>query len=207
VKTIVYIDGFNLYYGAVKGTPYKWLDLERFCHTMLPNDQILEIKYFTALVKPRPGNTTSPQNQQIFLRALATLPTVKVSLGHFIQSQVRMPLASLPGNALVIKTEEKGSDVNLATELLVDGFGSRYELAIVVSNDGDLKGPVEYVRNDLGLPVGILNPHKNRSWALSPAQLPSGSFYRRIRKGPLAASQFPANLTDARGPFSKPASW
>src|SRR5215467_12454392 len=66
MKTIVYIDGFNLYYGCVKGTASKWLDLEQLCDTMLPNDQVLEVKYFTALVKPRPSNTTSPQNQQVF---------------------------------------------------------------------------------------------------------------------------------------------
>jgi hypothetical protein len=49
-KVNVYIDGFNLYYGALKGTPYKWLDLSRLCQTLLPSDTIHEIKYFTARV-------------------------------------------------------------------------------------------------------------------------------------------------------------
>jgi hypothetical protein len=35
MRTIVYIDGFNLYYGAVKGTPYKWLDLKSVCQKLL----------------------------------------------------------------------------------------------------------------------------------------------------------------------------
>ena len=27
MRTVVYVDGFNLYYGALKGTSWKWLDL------------------------------------------------------------------------------------------------------------------------------------------------------------------------------------
>ena len=48
-KVNVYIDGFNLYYGAVKGSPYKWLDLGALCHHMLPNDTVQSIEYFTAI--------------------------------------------------------------------------------------------------------------------------------------------------------------
>lgn len=51
--TIVYIDGFNLYYGAVKGTRYKWLDLEALCRRLLPKDNIAQIRYFTAQVSAR----------------------------------------------------------------------------------------------------------------------------------------------------------
>jgi hypothetical protein len=210
MKAIVYIDGFNLYYGCVKDTPYKWLNLEEFCRQMVPADDVIEIKYFTALVKPRPDNPGAAQRQQVFLRALRTLPMVRVYYGHFIRSQVRMALVNpSPGRktALVFKTEEKGSDVNLATELLVDGFNRRYELAVVVSNDGDLKGPVEHVRGQFGMPVGVLNPHPHRSWALSPRSLPNGSFYRRIRPHLLAASQFPQVMTDETGEFHKPQGW
>jgi len=53
-KVNVYIDGFNLYYGALKGSPYKWLDLSALCHRMLPNDTINSIEYFTAIVSARP---------------------------------------------------------------------------------------------------------------------------------------------------------
>jgi len=53
MKVNVYIDGFNLYYGAVKGTPYRWLNLAEMCRLPLPRDQILQIKYFAALVNPR----------------------------------------------------------------------------------------------------------------------------------------------------------
>jgi hypothetical protein len=73
-----------------------------------------------------------------------------------------MPLAQYSGPrqqyVRVIKTEEKGSDVNLAAHLLRDGFRGYYRVAVVVSNDSDLCTPVRLVRQDLGLPVGILRP-------------------------------------------------
>ena len=50
----------------------------------------------------------------------------------------------------VLDTEEKGSDVNLASYLLMDGFWDEYDLAVVVSNDSDLQLPVEMARTRLG---------------------------------------------------------
>ena len=59
MKTNVYVDGFNLYYGAVKGTPFRWLDMAAMCRMLLPGDQINRIKYFTALVDARPATRIS----------------------------------------------------------------------------------------------------------------------------------------------------
>jgi hypothetical protein len=50
----------------------------------------------------------------------------------------------------IIEEEEKGSDVNLASYLLVDGFAGEYDIAIVVSNDSDLAEPIRLVRSILG---------------------------------------------------------
>jgi hypothetical protein len=70
MKTVVYVDGFNLYYGAVKETPYKWLNIHKLCQLLLPKNQIIKIKYFTALVTARPTDMDQPNRQQIYLRAL-----------------------------------------------------------------------------------------------------------------------------------------
>ena len=107
------------------------------------------------------------------------------------------------GYVQVIKTEEKGSDVNLATQLLVDAYHDDYEIAVVVSNDSDLLMPIQVVTSEFKKPVGLLNPQKNPSHAL----LPHIAFIKQIRPGVLAKSQFPKTLTDKRGSFSKPASW
>ena len=118
-----------------------------------------------------------------------------------------MPLAGGPPGtgqtARVIKTEEKGSDVNLATHLLWDGVRERYEAAVLVTNDSDLLEPVRIVRHELGRTVGILNPHRNPSRML----LRHATFVKPIRRGVLSASQFPAVLHDEHGRFTKPASW
>ncbi len=211
MKTIVYIDGFNLYYGCLKGTAHRWLNLHELAQKMLPRDQIVGLRYFTALVQGRPSDPDAPARQKTYLRALETLPDLEIHYGHFLTTKIRAMLVTPPkrgsGAVEVWKTEEKGSDVNLATRLLVDGYEARYELAVVVSNDGDLKAPIEQVRQVLSIPVGVLNPGKMRSRALSPAELPSGSFYKPIRSGVLAASQFPSEVVDGRGKFVKPSGW
>ena len=122
INTNVYIDGFNLYYGALKGTPYRWLNIRKLCELLLPKNTVNSINYYTALVSARPSDPDQPVRQQTYLRALRTLPGVSVHLGHFLAHEVRMPLVPVPGTpqkyAMVIKTEEKGSDVNLATHLI-----------------------------------------------------------------------------------------
>jgi len=121
MNTYVYVDGFNLYYGAVKGTPHKWLNILSLCQKLLPRNKILKIKYFTALVTARPGDPGQPSRQQIYLRALRTIPDLDIIYGHFLEHSVRLPLVNgLSGKiqyAQVMKTEEKGSDVNLAAFL------------------------------------------------------------------------------------------
>ena len=207
MATIVYIDGFNLYYGAVKGTPYKWLDLEAMCRRLLPKDHIVQIRYFTALVSARPDDPQQPQRQQSYLRALGTLPLVTVHYGHYLTHVVRMPLAHPgthgPKTVEVIKTEEKGSDVNLATYLLLDAFRKSCDTAVVVSNDSDLKEPLRIARDEFGITVGVVNPHppKRRSLVLQ------GTFFKQLRPSAVANSQFPPALTDDQGTIIKPAKW
>lgn len=207
MKTHVYIDGFNLYYGAVRGTAYKWLDLGKLCQLLLPKNDIRQIHYFTALVSARPHNPQQPQRQQIFLRALKTLPNLTITYGHFLSQEVMMrvanPAPGQPPYVKVIKTEEKGSDVNLAAQLLHDGYQNLYDVAVLITNDSDLLLPIQIVRGQLGKKVGILNPHKKPSNML----IRNCDFYKPIRQGVLRASQFPATLSDANGTFSKPSTW
>jgi len=123
----VYVDGFNLYYGSVKNTPLKWLDLSRLASLLLPSGtQIHRIRYYTARASGRPADPDAPTRQQIYLRALRTIPNLTISYGHFLKWEVSMPLVKpVPGGPTtvrVIKTEEKGSDVNLACHLLLDAL-------------------------------------------------------------------------------------
>jgi hypothetical protein len=70
-RTCVYVDGFNLYYGLLKRTPYKWLDLKSLFTTVLPSDCALQtIKYYTAIVKARRNDPQAPIRQIAYLNAL-----------------------------------------------------------------------------------------------------------------------------------------
>lgn len=116
-----------------------------------------------------------------------------------------MPLADGSGYAKVIKTEEKGSDVNLASQMLLDGFRGDYECAVIISNDSDLLSPIKIAIHDLGKKVGVLAPTRNKHPSRDLAA--NATFIKHIRPKVLAASQFPAILTDTNGTFSKPTSW
>ena len=207
MRTNVYVDGFNLYYRAIRGTQYRWLDLGRLCELLLPNHEINRIRYFTARVANRSSDLTQAQRQQTYLRALATIPNLTIHYGHFLESKKRRPL-SLPeqGRPRVVEildTEEKGSDVNLATHILMDAFNGDYEMAVIVSNDSDLQLPISMVRDRLGKQVGVLDPSGRWSFELSSA----ASWYRRLRRGPLSASLFPDPLDSDDGPITKPIGW
>lgn len=209
MRVNVYVDGFNLYYGCLKGGPNKWLNLERLCEQLLPRFELGRVRYFTARVRGRPDDLHAPFNQEAYLRALFTLPKVEVHFGSFLTKPARMPLArptpSGPRTVEVLRTEEKGSDVNLATYLLLDAFREDAEAFVVVSNDSDLTEPMRIVRHERGKVVGLLSPRTTRGHGLMECR---PTFTKQIRQGVLGASQFPSRIVDATGEIiSKQGSW
>jgi hypothetical protein len=84
-RIIFYIDGFNLYYGSLRGTDYRWLDLESLCSQYVKRDaELVAVKYFTAKVEDRPDKTGQRAEQWEYLRALRTLANVEIVYGHFL---------------------------------------------------------------------------------------------------------------------------
>lgn len=208
MKTNVYIDGFNFYYRCVKGTPYKWLDFSKLSALLLPkNAKVNRIRYFTARVTPLPGNPDAPIRQQMYLRALGTIPNLEVTFGHFLTNETTMPLAAPPPGGpkfvRVLRTDEKGSDVNLATHLLLDAFKKDCQAALIISNDSDLVEPIRIVREQFSVRIVLAVPPKKPSVAL----LKQAHLIRHVRVGALKASQFSDTLTDSVGTFTKPATW
>ena len=203
----VYVDGFNLYYGCLKDTPYRWLDLAKLCGLLLPSHTINAIRYFTAPLHLRADNPGQIQRQQIYLRALETIPNLSIHYGYFLTNIVTMllehPLSDGSTTARVVKTEEKGTDVNIASHLLMDAFERECDTSVVISNDSDLIPAIRIAKERFGHAVWVLNPHRTRSWALASIS----DFYRPIRRGPLGASQFPDRMQDAHGAFTKPPGW
>ena len=99
--------------------------------------------------------------------------------------------------------EEKGSDVNLATQLLCDAFDDTFDIAILLTNDSDLVTPAQVVRRKFGKQVFLLCPQSRMSFELRS----NTDAVRQLRTGVLQAPQFPSTLTDANGTFTKPAGW
>lgn len=220
-RVAFYIDGCNLFHGALKGTEYRWLDLEAFCSRFVrPRQELVAVKYFTALVRNRPNDPGQRQRQKEYPRALATLPKVEIYYGHFLKRKAVRQLAMPPrarrkrGRKAepqfreVWIEEEKGSDVNLASQFLSDGFRARYDVAFIVSNDGDLKMPVEIGREQFKASSIVINPHsEGRSKALTPDGTDLRRYYRRVRPGALKASQLPLELEDENGKIRCPPGW
>lgn len=198
----VYIDGMNLFYGCLKGTPHKWLDLVALSQALMPRDTIKTVRYFTAPLAPSLRNPGQHHRQQAYLRALETLPEVRIHLGYFRQDVVRMPVANPPPSTIaVVKSEEKGSDVNLATYLLRDAFRQECERQLVITNDSDLAEPIRLVRQELRMPLVIVSPYRRRNQRLV------GDGYRQIRQSTLTTCQLPLTIKDGNGVVSKPTGW
>ena len=149
---LVYIDGLNLYYRALKGTPHKWLDVEAMSRAALPHPSIIErVNCYTAHISGR-VDAGAPCRQHAYLQAIATLhdgraPRAAAGFpaGH------ALPPGPPPQVAYVWKTEEKGSDVNLGVHLVRDAFKGAFDIAVVLTNDTDLVEPIRIVTQELGL--------------------------------------------------------
>lgn len=208
MKANVYVDGFNLYYGALKARPAcKWLDMDAFARQLLlPGQTLNQIRYFIARVSGMHDPKT-PQRQDTYLRALRTIPHLTIHEGTFKTNTVTLPLANPPPHgprmARVLKTEEKGSDVNLATYLLLDASKKDADVAVVVSDDFDLKEPLCVARQELGIQVGIISP-RGTTWLRSAVR---ASFYRRVHEPVLLSCQFPLQLQDTAGTITRPSIW
>ena len=204
-RTIVYIDGFNFYYGAMKGGPHKWLNLERFFKLLRPHDDLCQIHYFTAMV----SGPTLP-NQQVYLRALATLPLVNIVLGNYKAKQITCTLTSCTyGGKRRFKTlEEKRTDVNIAVQMMEDAYEDRCDQIILVSGDSDLVPPVVRVRA-LGKKVFVYIPARDQTRGAAVELRSVADASKILPLLPLLThAQFPTSLPDGSGGvLSKPATW
>jgi len=216
MRTVVYIDGFNLYYRALRKTRHKWLNLNALCEAALPKTcHIVTINYYTARVSGS-RNPNSPKDQNIYLKALGTLPNLRIHFGNFQVTNTWMPLTlplqfwppglapfPVPDSVCVVKTEEKGSDVNLGSHLVRDSFAGAFDHAVIVTNDTDLKEPLRIVVQEAKLPATLLTPSSNPARTLREL----ATDVRHL--GPyLGVSQFPDPVIGPDGKLiAKPVDW
>ena len=151
MRACVYVDGFNFYYRKLKHSKTKWTNLMALSRKMLaPEDENVRIRYFTADVSPRAGDREAPVRQSTYFRALKTIPELQIHKGKMLSKIIHRPLVEDEDTyVFVYDTEEKGSDVNLASYLLMDAFCETYDVALVLSQDTDLLEPMRMITEEL----------------------------------------------------------
>ncbi len=205
-RSIIYVDGFNLYYGALKGGSYKWLDLQRYFELLRPNDDIQAIRYFTAAL-----NGPKSTNQETYHQALATRPLLDIIFGKFKTKQItcRVPACSFPGSRVFTSSEEKRTDVNIAILMLDDAYRDLCDRLIVVSGDSDLVPAINQVKTRFPHKEVIVYVPARHSIRGAAVELRSAADKDRfLPLQILSRAQFPVQLPDSCGKIiRKPASW
>lgn len=211
-----YVDGYNLYRRRLEHNPHlKWLNLCSMAENLLPGFDIGTVHYFTATLKPRTlDDQRSATRQQVYLRALQTLgPTLQVHYGQFRSDRrwmTKAPLEVDPATgkakrAQVFKMEEKGSDVNLAVQALVDAHFEVADLYVLLTNDSDQVGTINRLRQELQVRVGLVLPiAENPKRGSKELQQTTPDYVGLLPDVLLASSQFPDQILDAHGTISKP---
>ena len=205
-RSIVYIDGYNFYYGVIRGTPYKWLDIEACFRRIRPHDDLRQIYYFTALVKGASG-----ERQKAYLQALRTSSLVKPVLGKYKKKQIRCRVRDCrhQGNRVFDSFEEKRTDVNIALQIMDDVQHNRADRFIIVSGDSDLVPAIHLAKQkspQKRFTVCVPARHARRGAAteLRNAADKDSTFPVSV----LAKSQFPVCVqTENGGCVRKPSEW
>jgi len=139
-RVIVYVDGFNIYFGMLEAGFHncRWLNLKALVESFLaPNQDLVEIKYFTSRVS---NNPDKQKRQSIYIEALESVG-IKIFYGHYQKDAIE---CNRCGN-IWPKYNEKMTDVNIATQMLVDAYKDNYDMAMLISGDSDLVPPIKEI--------------------------------------------------------------
>ncbi len=173
MDTIVYIDGYNLYYGRLRHTSFKWLDPFKLFKTILkiqnPSASIIKIKYFTAPVKANFSShgQESIKAQASYNRALKYIYKDEVDIieGYHTVEKGYPPRYKKPidkdDRVEIWKFEEKQTDVNISLHMYRDAINETSMQQVLVSNDSDLEFPLKLISEDKPhITLGLIIPRK-----------------------------------------------
>lgn len=206
IKTIAYVDGFNLYY-RLKHSPFKWLNVGKLLVSILEkNHEIVKIKYFTSLAKWSENDPTRPERQMAYWRALKESNAhLEIIRGTFKTKKVWGKFLEPIGRGIVggelVRSEifvEKNSDVNIASHIVFDSFDRNIECVVLLSNDSDLVMPLHMARKKLGKLVIIVSPHETQGSLRKVARASRNITDDMLRK---------CQLPDKVGSITKPVEW
>jgi hypothetical protein len=225
LRTIAYVDGYNLFFGCLKGSPYKWLDLvaliETILHVQDPSSTLVQVKYFTAPIKAKLASRKeqAAQAQQTYHRALNARGRVTIYEGWYSLEPVFAPKYKVPPDkqdrVAIWRLEEKETDVSIALQLYRDAVQGACDQVVLISNDSDLVPALSLVRED--------RPEVRRGIIIPRAEARAGADKRRpinaalsslanwtrheIKDAELAACQLPQRVGTQKKPADKPGYW
>ena len=203
-RVVAYVDGFNLYFGLkAKGwKKHYWLDLNGLVASLLkPGQTLAGVHYFTSRIRANGRNVADMLRQSDYLDALATLPSLTIHYGHYLQKSRRCHSCG----ATWMDYEEKMTDVNIAMQLLADAFDDHFDTALVISADSDLTTPVRQVRARFPAKrVIVAQPPGRNSVQLASAATAAFT----ISETKVRQNQLPAAVTTASGyVIQRPTHW
>jgi len=230
LKTIVYVDGYNLYYGCLKHSDYKWLDIHKlFAETIIkiqsPTSTIIKIKHFTADVKTKfaTHGVQAQSAQSQYHRALKCCypDEIEIIKGYYSEAKAVLPRYKKPpeksDSVSVWRLEEKQTDMNIALHAFRDAVVSRdCEQIVIVSNDTDLEPLLKMIREEVddAVKIGLIFPiiklksdgRKERPPSAGLSQYADWT-RRHILEEELESCQFPDIIPTNKKAVKKPSYW
>lgn len=224
MRTIAYVDGQNLYFSCLKGSAFKWLDLEQLLLPIIaqasPGSVLTGIKYFTAPIKAslaRHGQR-SADAQAEYLRALRAKPNVTVIEGRFSMASSHALLHVVPPDrdtrVRIWRIEEKETDVSLAVSMYADARSGEVDQIVLVSNDSDMVPALRSIVRDTTTTIGVVLPVRRVTQDQPVGRRPSVSLRAHakwmrdhILDAELASAQLPAIVHTRRRPARRPEHW
>jgi uncharacterized LabA/DUF88 family protein len=200
-RVIAYIDGYNLYFGLVESgyRRYLWLDVHLLIKNLLkPGQELVAVYFFTTLVT---NDEEKRKRQKSYINALQTIENLHVVFGKFQKERTNCKTC---GNVYFAEAE-KMTDVNIATQIMCDYYGDRFDTAMVVSGDTDLVPPIKHINENDGRKrvMAIFPPNRANDEVRKHAK---GDLV--IGRKTLADSQLPATITGKLGEtLHRPPNW
>ncbi|MFN7302633.1 MAG: NYN domain-containing protein [Bacteroidota bacterium] len=199
-RVMVYVDGFNIYFGMLEAgySQCKWLNLKSLAESLLKSGQdLMGVKYFTSRVS---NNPEKQKRQTSYIEALETVG-VQVFYGHYQRDTLECKRCA----HIWPNYNEKMTDVNIATQMIIDAYQDKYDMAMLISGDSDLVPPIRAIHENFKQKrVFVAFPPKrfNNSVAL----VSKGSL--TIGRKKLLDNQFPDELAKRDGYLlRRPVEW
>ena len=235
LRTRVYIDGYNFYYGCLRRTPYKWLDLLSLFERHILTSALVKdaaghnrksalltspsIKFFTAkIIESVARSVDSVSSQARYHTALSKLHDGRIELieGYYAVNKMTVKIVDAENpnrphrecqEILAWKVEEKQSDVSLALQAYHDAITGKIDHAVIVTNDTDIAPALEMIKAHTGVIIGLVIPTRDHTRQPNTDLVKHAHWCRtHITDEELAASQLPRVLP-GRKPTVKPESW